>query len=60
MRNSPSGSVQGAAQGPVPAIEEFKKFLQYEGSPQSKIEKAEFKDEKEITQLEFSSFGVRK
>eukprot|EP01138_Halocafeteria_seosinensis_P008103 gb/GECG01008281.1/.p1 GENE.gb/GECG01008281.1/~~gb/GECG01008281.1/.p1 ORF type:complete len:101 (+),score=14.84 gb/GECG01008281.1/:1-303(+) len=60
VRNAPSGSVQGVAQGPVPAIEEFKKFLQYEGSPQSKIEKAEFRDEKGISEPEFSSFGVRK
>eukprot|EP01138_Halocafeteria_seosinensis_P015846 gb/GECG01016171.1/.p1 GENE.gb/GECG01016171.1/~~gb/GECG01016171.1/.p1 ORF type:complete len:101 (+),score=20.19 gb/GECG01016171.1/:1-303(+) len=57
--NSATGTVQGVAQGPAPAIEEFKKFLQYEGSPASKIERAEFHEEKEVSQLEYDRFSVR-
>lgn len=60
VRNTPRGTVEGVAQGQTSGIEEFKHFLQYEGSPQSKIEKTTFSDEKDISELEFEKFEVRK
>lgn len=37
-----------------------KQWLQTEGSPKSKIERAVFTDEKEISDYSFSSFEVRR
>ena len=41
--NMKSGTVKGEAAGDAAALEKFKLWLQHEGSPKSKIEKAEFR-----------------
>ena len=37
-----------------------KHWLQYEGSPKSRIDKCEFKDEVTIKNLQFSMFDIRR
>lgn len=60
VMNTPKGTVVGQMQGKEDTIKKMKEWLQKTGSPKSKIEKAEFKNERFIDNLEFSSFDVRK
>eukprot|EP00475_Leptophrys_vorax_P003146 TRINITY_DN11821_c0_g1_i2.p1 TRINITY_DN11821_c0_g1~~TRINITY_DN11821_c0_g1_i2.p1 ORF type:complete len:113 (-),score=34.11 TRINITY_DN11821_c0_g1_i2:199-537(-) len=62
VRNTPEGTVEGEAQGRVDQMKQFEKWLQTTGSPQSRIEKLEIKEDKTITQSEltFSSFDVNR
>ncbi|OZJ05847.1 hypothetical protein BZG36_00886 [Bifiguratus adelaidae] len=58
-RNTESGSVAGKVQGSPSAVEEYKKFLRYEGSPVSTVHDAKFKEEDLPNgQLEYKSFRV--
>ncbi|KAK5647729.1 hypothetical protein RI129_002621 [Pyrocoelia pectoralis] len=58
--NTVSGTVQGVMEGSNDKINEMKNWLQTVGSPSSKIEKAEFRNEKEILQPNFSNFSVKR
>ncbi|RLU20381.1 hypothetical protein DMN91_006989 [Ooceraea biroi] len=58
--NTPDGTVIGHLEGEKAQVEEMKQWLRHTGSPQSRIDKAEFRNEKEITQLSFSNFQIRK
>ncbi|CAG8607545.1 5152_t:CDS:2 [Diversispora eburnea] len=58
VKNTEYGSVTGIAQGAKKNINVFKKWIQYEGSPYSRIDTAKFKEE-EIEILEFTNFEVR-
>ncbi|XP_011874447.1 PREDICTED: acylphosphatase-1-like isoform X3 [Vollenhovia emeryi] len=58
--NTPNGTVVGHLEGEKGQIEEMKEWLRRTGSPQSRIDKAEFRNEKEISQLSFSNFEIRK
>uniref|UniRef100_A0A914WKP1 Acylphosphatase n=1 Tax=Plectus sambesii TaxID=2011161 RepID=A0A914WKP1_9BILA len=57
-KNTNHGTVSGQAQGQEDNVNKMKQWLQHEGSPHSKIDKAEFRNEKEITKLEFDKFSV--
>lgn len=57
--NTERGTVLGKLEGDAPKVEEMKRWLKYTGSPMSKIEKAEFRDEKPIDSYTFSDFKVR-
>ncbi|XP_018346185.1 PREDICTED: acylphosphatase-1-like isoform X1 [Trachymyrmex septentrionalis] len=57
--NTPNGTVLGHMQGTKEQINEMKQWLRYVGSPQSRIDKTEFRNEKEITQPSFTNFEVR-
>ncbi|KAK0159553.1 hypothetical protein PV327_010650 [Microctonus hyperodae] len=58
--NTKMGTVIGRIEGEQMKIEEMKYWLQNTGSHGSKIDKAEFKDEKKISQINFSNFSIRK
>ncbi|KAL6250913.1 hypothetical protein P5V15_000056 [Pogonomyrmex californicus] len=58
--NTPNGTVLGHLEGEKAQIEKMKDWLRYTGSPQSRIDKAEFRNEKEISQISFSNFEIRK
>ncbi|XP_035738793.1 acylphosphatase-1-like [Vespa mandarinia] len=58
--NTDRGTVVGQLEGEQSKVEEMKRWLQCTGSPQSAIEKAIFKNEKEIMQSSFTSFDIRK
>ncbi|CDI98400.1 acylphosphatase 1 [Echinococcus multilocularis] len=60
VRNTPSGTVEGEAEGSVSHISTFKEWLQHTGSPKSRIEKCEFSYEKTIDNLTFDSFRIIK
>ncbi|XP_024867501.1 acylphosphatase-1-like isoform X1 [Temnothorax curvispinosus] len=58
--NTPNGTVVGHLEGEKAQVEEMKQWLRHTGSPQSRIDKAEFRNEKEISQPSFSNFEIRK
>ncbi|KZC07435.1 PREDICTED: acylphosphatase-1-like [Dufourea novaeangliae] len=58
--NTSQGTVVGRLEGEKPKIEEMKHWLRYTGSPQSAIDKAEFRNEKEISHASFHDFEIKK
>ena len=60
VRNAASGTVQGHMEGRKEDINKMKNWLRTTGSPKSKITKAEFSNEKTVTQLNGKSFDVNK
>jgi acylphosphatase len=60
VMNHEDGTVVGQAQGDEAKISLFKKWLQNSGSPKSKIERVEFRNENTINILQFGSFEIRK
>ncbi|XP_072762991.1 acylphosphatase-1 [Anoplolepis gracilipes] len=57
--NTSNGTVVGHLEGEKSRVEEMKEWLRRTGSPQSRIDKVEFRNEKEISQPSFSNFQVR-
>ncbi|XP_011256643.2 acylphosphatase-1 [Camponotus floridanus] len=57
--NTSDGTVVGHLEGEKTQVEEMKQWLRRTGSPQSRIDKAEFRNEKEISQPSFSNFEIR-
>mmetsp|Transcript_17942 Transcript_17942/g.32108 ORF Transcript_17942/g.32108 Transcript_17942/m.32108 type:complete len:88 (+) Transcript_17942:41-304(+) len=60
VQNTDKKSVQGEACGRPEKLESFKKWLSTEGSPKAEVEKAEFTEEKIVTQNPFKAFEIRK
>ncbi len=60
VKNAATGTVQGHMEGRKGDIDKMKSWLQTTGSPKSKITKANFSNEKSITQLNGKSFSVNK
>lgn len=58
VRNTEQGTVTGIAQGPQDKVKVMKDWLEKEGSPESRVDRAEFKNERTISKLEFESFTV--
>lgn len=60
VKNASTGTVQGHMEGRKEDVNQMKTWLRTTGSPKSKITKAEFANEKPVTQLTGKSFGVNK
>jgi acylphosphatase len=60
VKNAASGTVQGHMEGRKEDVEKMKNWLRTTGSPQSKITKADFSNEKTLTQLTGTKFSVSK
>ena len=60
MQNTPEGTVVGVAQGFEDDVEQLKSWLTTVGSPKSRIDRAEFTEEREINTCEFEEFDVRR
>lgn len=60
VQNTPQGTVQGQIQGPGVQVRKLQQWLQTTGSPKSRIDKAEFHNEKKIARLEHSDFCILK
>eukprot|EP01023_Acetabularia_acetabulum_P006057 TRINITY_DN1251_c0_g1_i2.p2 TRINITY_DN1251_c0_g1~~TRINITY_DN1251_c0_g1_i2.p2 ORF type:complete len:126 (+),score=11.04 TRINITY_DN1251_c0_g1_i2:51-428(+) len=60
VMNTDRGTVIGQIQGEEEKFKQMQDWLQNVGSPQSKIERAEFKDVKQIDNLEFQDFELRR
>ncbi|XP_076166276.1 acylphosphatase-1 [Ptiloglossa arizonensis] len=58
--NTDKGSVVGRLEGEKNRVEEMKHWLRTTGSPQSQIDKAEFRNETEITEPSFNDFAIKK
>ncbi len=58
-RNTDNQTVRGVIEGNPDKISTMKKWLQYEGSPKSKIEKVRFISETPITDYSFQNFEIR-
>ncbi|XP_037068476.1 acylphosphatase-1-like [Pollicipes pollicipes] len=58
-RNTPRDTVEGQAQAAAPVLAEMKRWLREVGSPQSKIERAEFRNEREVAELDYQGFTVK-
>ncbi|XP_062397517.1 acylphosphatase-2 isoform X1 [Sardina pilchardus] len=59
VKNTRQGTVIGQVQGPPDKIKEMKAWLSRVGSPSSRIDRAEFTNEKDISKLEIHGFGTR-
>lgn len=53
-------TVVGVLEGDTQKVEEMKKWLQNNGSPKSRIDRAEFKNEKAISLMSYDDFDFRK
>jgi acylphosphatase len=60
VKNAASGTVQGHMEGQKDHVNKMKNWLRTTGSPKSKITKADFSNEKSISQLNGKSFSVNK
>lgn len=60
VMNTAQGTVIGQLQGAAGAIEDMKIWLQKIGSPKSKIEKADFRNEGPINSCAFRTFEIRR
>ncbi|XP_056624190.1 acylphosphatase-1 [Triplophysa dalaica] len=58
VQNTDAGTVQGQLQGSASKVQEMQHWLQTIGSPQSRITKAEFKNEHTVDKLDFKDFKV--
>ncbi|KAM3871357.1 acylphosphatase-1 [Diretmus argenteus] len=58
VQNTEAGTVQGQLQGPRNKVKEMQGWLRSTGSPKSQITKAEFKNEKKIESLDYSTFKI--
>ncbi|XP_058254884.1 acylphosphatase-1 isoform X3 [Hemibagrus wyckioides] len=58
VQNTPAGTVQGQLQGPASKVRQMQEWLKTTGSPQSRIIKADFSNEKKIENLAFKDFKV--
>ncbi|XP_061467755.1 acylphosphatase-1 isoform X2 [Rhineura floridana] len=60
VQNTDYGTVQGQIQGPTVKVRQLQEWLQKTGSPKSRIDRAEFRNEKEIACLDHSNFCIVK
>ncbi|XP_034952100.1 acylphosphatase-1-like [Chelonus insularis] len=58
--NTKHGTVIGHIEGQSSNVHEMKQWLETTGSPESSIDRAEFKNEQEIAISTFSDFSVKK
>ncbi|XP_074062312.1 acylphosphatase-2 [Macrotis lagotis] len=59
VKNTRKGTVQGQVQGPEDKVNSMKSWLSKVGSPSSRIDRADFSNEKTISQLEYSNFSIK-
>ncbi|KAK3737900.1 hypothetical protein RRG08_028525 [Elysia crispata] len=59
VQNTPSGSVVGCVEGSEDKVKLMKRWLEETGSPESRIEKCVFSQEKTVDKAAFSTFEIR-
>ncbi|KAM9238475.1 acylphosphatase-1 [Leptosomus discolor] len=60
VQNTSRGTVQGQIQGPAARVRELQEWLRKVGSPQSRISRAEFSEEKQTAALDHKGFQILK
>ncbi|XP_066284288.1 acylphosphatase-2-like isoform X2 [Branchiostoma lanceolatum] len=58
VRNTRRGTVEGVVQGQRELVQQMKHWLEFTGSPMSWIERATFRNEKDISKLDFDRFKI--
>ncbi|XP_066287647.1 acylphosphatase-2-like isoform X2 [Branchiostoma lanceolatum] len=56
VRNTRQGTVDGQVQGPTDKVQRMQEWLSKKGSPSSRITKCNFKNERQVNQLDFKDF----
>ncbi|XP_020851940.1 acylphosphatase-2 isoform X1 [Phascolarctos cinereus] len=59
VKNTRQGTVTGQVQGPEDKVNSMKTWLSKVGSPSSRIDRADFSNEKTISELEYTNFSVK-
>ncbi|XP_048475759.1 acylphosphatase-2 isoform X1 [Rhincodon typus] len=59
VKNTAGGTVTGQVQGSVENVNFMMNWLKSVGSPMSRIDKAHFTNEREISKLDFNNFSTR-
>ncbi|XP_041106933.1 acylphosphatase-2-like isoform X2 [Polyodon spathula] len=59
VKNTRQGTVVGQVQGAADKVNTMKKWLSTVGSPSSRIDRADFSNEKKISKLDFKGFSTR-
>ncbi|XP_056590266.1 acylphosphatase-2 isoform X3 [Triplophysa dalaica] len=59
VKNTREGTVVGQVQGPPEKVKDMKYWLSKVGSPSSRIHRAQFSNERDISKLEIHGFGTR-
>ncbi|XP_059497431.1 acylphosphatase-2-like isoform X2 [Stegostoma tigrinum] len=59
VKNTAGGTVTGQVQGSVENVNFMMNWLKSVGSPMSRIDKALFTNEREISKLDFNNFSTR-
>ena len=60
IMNTVSRTVKGEVEGEPSRVAAMKKWLQTTGSPSSRIDKAVFSNEREVSEHSFASFEIRR
>ncbi|XP_018429841.1 PREDICTED: acylphosphatase-1 [Nanorana parkeri] len=60
VQNTDAGTVRGQLQGPPSRVREMREWLKNKGSPKSRITGAQFHNQREIQQCDYSNFSVKK
>nr|XP_048283537.1 acylphosphatase-2 isoform X1 [Myodes glareolus] len=58
VKNTSKGTVTGQVQGPEEKVDSMKAWLSKVGSPSSRIDRADFSNEKTISKLDYSNFSI--
>ncbi|XP_028298284.1 acylphosphatase-2 [Gouania willdenowi] len=59
VKNTRQGTVVGEIQGPSDKVEEMKLWLKNVGSPSSRIDRAVFSNQRDVSRLELHGFSTR-
>lgn len=59
VKNTSHGTVTGQVQGPKEKVDSMKNWLSCVGSPMSRIDRAVFSNERQISSLEFHTFTTK-
>uniref|UniRef100_M4AII6 Acylphosphatase 2 n=1 Tax=Xiphophorus maculatus TaxID=8083 RepID=M4AII6_XIPMA len=59
VKNTRQGTVIGQIQGPVQRVNSMKLWLKNVGSPSSRIDRAVFSNERDVSKLEVQGFSTR-
>lgn len=57
-QNTDHGTVIGELEGPTAALQDMKTWLQTKGSPHSRIDRVDFRDERCIGEYSHEAFGI--
>ncbi|CAD7092053.1 unnamed protein product [Hermetia illucens] len=60
VMNTDAGTVKGQLEGPEDKVNEMKKWLEFTGSPSSRIDRAVFTPTTPVNKAKFTSFAIKR